>query len=258
MHQKREAVNEAPLVFLLGASTGIGRALAEELARRGRRVVIGGRRRQTLEAVVTDNPRLAEQLHPWEVDVTDAQGMREAYAGVEAQFGPVDTLIVNAGDYEPMPVEDFDPALFRRLCDVNYLGPVNAIASALPAMRGRRRGQIIITASVAGYRGLPRSAPYSASKAAAINLAEALRPELARDGIILRVINPGFVRTRLTDKNRFEMPLITTPEKAATFIADRLDGGGFEIVFPRRLGWALKLMRVLPYRLFFAITARMV
>lgn len=249
---------DARLAFITGASAGIGRALALRLARDGWRVVLSARRQAALEAVASEDPALAGLLYPRVADVTDAEGLRAAFEAVEAELGPVDSLILNAGDYEPMALADFDPGLFDRLMKVNFLGAVNGIGAALPSMRRRGRGQILVTASVAGYRGLPRAAAYGASKAAVLNMVEALKPEVDATGVRLRVINPGFVKTRLTDKNDFEMPQLITAEQAADYIAREIDGRHFEIVFPKRFGWAMKLLRILPYRLYFAVTRRMV
>jgi len=166
--------------------------------------------------------------------------------------------MINAGDYEPMPLADYDIALFERLNRVNYLGPVNVLGAVLPLMRDAGGGQCLINASASGLVGLPKAAPYSAPKAAAIHLAEALQPEAARWGVSLRVINPGFVRSRLTDKNDFHMPGLMEPGQAARRIVDQLDGRSFEIGFPRRLIWPLKLMRCLPASWRLGITRRMV
>lgn len=244
--------------FLVGASSGIGRALALELLDRGWHLAAGARREQPLQELAAARPGAGGRFHAQALDVTDRDGFGEAYQAVERAMGPVDTLIVNAGDYEPMALADFDPELFRRLMEVNFQGAVNALAAALPAMQARGRGQILLTASLSAYRGLPRAAPYGASKAALLNMAESLHPELARRGVRLRVINPGFVRSRLTDKNDFSMPDIVSPEYAAAYIARHLDGSGFEIAFPPRFAFALKALRLLPYRLYFALARRMV
>ena len=246
------------VAMITGASAGIGRALAIRLAEAGWQVALCARREETLRAVAEDNPALAERLHPFPLDVTDPAESEAVFMAVEADLGEVDTLILNAGDYDPMPLDDFDPGLFRRLAEVNYLGTINGVGAALGPMRARRRGQILVTASLSAYRGLPQAAPYGASKAAVLNMAESLRPALAGTGVSLRVINPGFVKTRLTEKNRFKMPQLITPEQAADYIHREIDASGFEIFFPKRFAWTLKVLRLLPYRLYFALTRRMV
>jgi short-subunit dehydrogenase len=137
------------------------------------------------------------------------------------------------------------------MLDVNYLGVVNALAACLPAMKGRGHGQIAWMASVAGYRGLPKAAAYGPGKAALINLAESLKVDLERLGIILSVINPGFVRTPMTAGNDFPMPFLMEPEDAARRTIAGLKAGRFEIAYPRRFAALLKVGRVLPYWLYF-------
>ena len=246
------------VALITGASAGIGEALAIRLARDGWQVVVSARREAALQAIGEAHPDIAGRLHPYPLDVTDPAACEQVFDAVEAEVGEIDTLILNAGDYDPMPLDDFDPAVFRRLAEVNYLGTVNGVGAALARMRPRGRGQILVTASLSAYRGLPQAAPYGASKAAVLNMAESLRPALEGTGVALRVINPGFVKTRLTEKNRFHMPQLISAERAAEYIHDEIDDAGFEIVFPKRFAYTLKLLRLLPYKLYFALTRRMV
>lgn len=242
------------LVWLVGASSGIGKALAMQMANAGWQVAISARRLAPLQAMQAQFPA----LYPYTLDVTDAGAVQQVFATICSQHGVPDICLFNAGDYEPMPVEAFDLELFRKLTAVNYLGMVNGLNAVLPLMLERGRGQILLTASLSAYRGLPRAAPYSASKAAVLNLAEALHPELKIKGILLRVINPGFVRSALTDKNPFAMPFLMDAEEAAAVIMRELDGSHFEITFPKRFALLMKLLRLLPYRWYFWITRRMV
>lgn len=245
------------LVWLIGASSGIGAALAGELLSAGYRVALSARRAERLNALRADLNGTLENCGVFPVDVTDEAALSTCVKAIEAEMGAIDFAIINAGDYQPMPLTEFDVGLFRRLMEVNYLGVVNSLAALLPVMLPRGAGQILVTASIAGYRGLPLAAPYSASKAAAINLAEALQPELRKQGIRIRVINPGFVDTPLTKKNDFRMPFLITPESAAARIVAQLEDDHFEIAFPRRFAWLMKLLRCLPYRLYFPLVNRM-
>lgn len=240
--------------WLVGASSGIGAALVDRLVARGHRVAITARDQKGLDQRAERDPT---RLLALAADVTRIETLRAAYAGLVDRWGVPDSVILNAGDYEPMRLADFDPALFERLMRVNFLGAVNGIETVRRDFLARGRGEIVLTASVAGYRGLPYAAPYGASKAAMINLAESLRPEFRRAGVSMRVINPGFVRTRLTEKNDFAMPGRIEPGEAAERIADGLERTGFEILAPRGFGWVMKGLRLLPYRLYFAITRRM-
>jgi short-subunit dehydrogenase len=189
--------------------------------------------------------------------VTDSDTVAQAVTAIEAEHGPLEAVVLNAGDYEPMAAAEFDADLFRRLMEVNYFGVVYALDALLPVMTARARGQILINASLSAYRGLPRAAPYGASKAALLNLAEALHSELQGSGVRVRVINPGFVKTALTDKNRFTMPFLVSPEAAARAIAAGLERSRFEITFPLRFALLMKLLRCLPYGLYFRVTGRL-
>jgi Short-chain dehydrogenases of various substrate specificities len=238
------------VAWLVGASSGIGQALAFQLAQAGWQVAISARRLEPLRAMQAQNPA----LHPYTLDATNVSSLHEAAAAITRELGEIDLCVLNAGDYTPMPLAGFNIGLFRKLCDINYLGAVNGLDAILPLMLARGRGQVLLTASIAGYRGLPKSAPYSASKAAVISLAESLHLELKAKGVLLRVVNPGFVRSPLTDKNDFKMPFLMEAEDAAQAIMRDLPRQNFEIVFPKRFAYLMKLLRILPYWLYFKLT----
>lgn len=248
--------SETQLVWLIGASSGIGAALAGQLLGAGYRVAVSSRRVERLRALAVEVAGSAENFGVFPLDVTDEAAVRTCVQAIETEMGPIDIAIINAGDYQPMPLDGFDTGLFRRLIEVNYIGVVNCLGALLPVMIPRAAGQILVTASIAGYRGLPLAAPYSASKAAAINLAESLQPELHKQGVRMRVINPGFVDTPLTRKNHFRMPFLISPAVAAQRIINALERDHFEIAFPRRFAWLMKLLRCLPYRFYFPLVNR--
>jgi len=237
--------------WIIGASQGIGRELARLLAAQGWQLTLSARTEERLFEVAT-----ACKATPVAFDATDREATLAAASRVFASR-PCDLVLVNVGDYEPMPLAKFDADLFVRLNQSNYLASVYLLDALIPLMRDRG-GQILLNASAAAYRGLPNSAPYSAPKAAVIHMAESLEPEMARHGIRLRVINHGFVKSRLTDKNSFPMPFLMEAREAAERIAGAIPGNGFEITFPRRLTWPMKMLRCLPYRLYFAIVNRWV
>ena len=244
----------ARVVWITGASSGIGRALALQHAQAGWWVAASARGADALAALVAEAPLARVQAFP--LDVTDAAATRATVAAIERKLGPIGRAVLNAGTHKPVSADRFSVVPFETLLATNVMGAVNGLDALIAAMRGRARGQIAIVASVAGYRGLPTAAAYGASKAALINLAEALRPELAQLGIDLRLVNPGFVRTPLTAKNRFPMPYLMEPEAAAARVYRGLGRRGFEITFPRRFTWVLKCLRLLPYRLYFPIIRR--
>jgi NAD(P)-dependent dehydrogenase (short-subunit alcohol dehydrogenase family) len=193
--------------------------------------------------------------HP--VDVTDAAAMQAAVDAIEAAEGPLDVAILNAGLHQPVePRKAFAAQVFRRLLDVNVMGVVHGIEAVLPRFLARRHGRIVIVASVAGYRGLPTAAAYGATKAALINLAEALKLDLDGSGVEVQLICPGFVATPATDRNPFPMPFLMPAEAAAARVRKALASRRFEVTFPRRFTWQLKLLSMLPYGAYFWIVHR--
>jgi short-subunit dehydrogenase len=244
-------------VWITGASSGIGRAVALAYARRGRLVVASARDGVMLAALAGAARGLPGRLILLPLDVTAPGAMAAGLARIAAEHGPPAQAILNAGTHLPMGAADFDSARLRKLIAVNLMGAAHGLEALLPGMLARRAGRIAVVASVAGYRGLPSAAAYSASKAAVIAMCEALRPECARAGVTLQVINPGFVATPLTAKNDFPMPMMISSDKAADYILRGLASERFEIAFPRRFALAMKLLRALPYPLFFAATRKL-
>src|SRR5262245_30172258 len=241
--------------WITGASSGIGRALALALARQGVAVAASARSRDALEMLASEAGNDAARILPTPLDVTDRAAVKAAAEAVIRVFrGPPDLAVLNAGTYLPMAADAFDAARFRAQVEVNLLGTVHMLEAILPAYLAARTGHIAIVSSIAGYRGLPTSAAYGATKAALINLAESLKYDLDRAGVKLQLVNPGFVKTPLTDKNEFKMPFLMPVETAVERMMAGLQSKRFEITFPRRFTWQLKLLRVLPYRLYFAIT----
>ena len=241
------------VVWITGASSGIGAALAVEMAQNGWQVAASGRDQERLAAVCARAP---EAIHAYALDVTDAEASETVAAAIENALGPIDVAVFNAGVGSSFSVDRYDANdVFDRM-RVNYGGAVNGIGAVLPAMLARGAGHIALTASVAGFRGLPGGGPYSASKAAMITLAESLKLDLTGRGVDVSVITPGFVRTPLTDKNRFPMPFIIGVDDAARRMRVGLEARRFEITFPRRLAYSLKLLQRLPYVLYFPIIRR--
>jgi short-subunit dehydrogenase len=234
-------------VWITGAGTGIGRELALQLAQAGVIVAISARTAAHLEEVAGHSPN----IRAYPLDVTDSDATAATVSRIEADVGPIDLAILNAGIWHPMSATQFDAAKARASMDVNYMGLVNGIQALLPGMIQRRSGHIALVASVAGYRGLPKAAGYAPSKAAAISLAECLKPDLDRHGVAISIVNPGFVETPMTSVNTFPMPFILKADDAARRILSGLAARRFEIAFPWPLVSVLKFARLLPYPLFF-------
>lgn len=244
------------VAWVTGAGQGIGRHVALELARRGWHVAVTSRTESDLRRLADDIQSRGGKASVHVGDTTDAEAMSRMVGAIEVAHGSLDLAVLNAGTYVRFGVEDFDVADFGKQIDVNVMGTVRCLAPAMMAMIARRSGQIAVVSSLTAYRGLPLASAYGASKAALTNMCEALHPELARFGIAISVIHPGFVRTPLTDRNDFPMPFIVEPDVAARRIVDGLESGRFEIVFPRRLALLMKLGRMLPYSLYLRITRK--
>ncbi len=245
------------VVWITGASSGIGRALALNLAKRGDHVAASARDEKALQSLANEASSLSGCIHPYPLDITNAENCARTVDQVSGKFGPIALAILNAGTHHPVEAEDFAADDLAKLIGVNLLGTGNCLDPLLKRMIKAGAGHIAIVASVAGYRGLPTSIYYGASKAAQINLAEALKFDLDRLGVKLQLVNPGFVKTPLTDQNDFPMPFLMEVGEAAERIANGLESSAFEIAFPRRFAFLLKLFRLLPYRLYFPIVSGM-
>lgn len=237
-------------IWIMGASDGIGAALARHYAAKGAQLILSARRAGALQEVAADCP--GAQIVT--ADVAD-RGSLLAAAQTIAEGGPLDRAITLAALYAPGKAMEADPEDAARIVTVNLTGTLHFAQIAQPLLRSG--GQLVLTGSVAGYVGLPQGQIYSATKAGVINLAETLRAELAGQTDV-RLISPGFVHSRMTARNDFDMPFIIPPERAATAIAAGLDRRGFEVHFPWQLSRALKLLSLLPYWALIPITRRLV
>lgn len=245
-------------VWITGASSGLGRALASRMAADGWHVAASARDADKLADLARRAAGLKGHIDAYPLDVTDPMAVRTVVATIERNLGTIGLAVLNAGSHQSVRAAEFAAAPFRVLIELNLMGTVNCLEAVLPAMTARREGRVAVVASVAGYRGLPTSAAYGMTKAGLINMAEALKPELDRYGVKLQLVNPGFVRTPLTDRNSFPMPFLMEVEDAADAFYRGLQSDRFEIVFPRRFAYLLKVLRCLPAPLAFAITRRMV
>ena len=242
------------VAWVTGASSGIGEALALRLARDGRRVIASARNAAALD----DLARRADgRIAPAPLDVTDAAACASRVDEIEAAHGEIALAVLNAGTHRPMSADDFTVETMRALVEINLMGVANCLAPLLARMRARRRGHIAVVASVAGYGGLPTAAAYGATKAALINMTESLKPDCDRLGIKLQLVNPGFVKTPLTDRNDFPMPFLMPVDEAVDALVAGLAGERFEIVFPRRFALLLKMLNAVPYGAYFALVRRM-
>ncbi|UZD55266.1 SDR family NAD(P)-dependent oxidoreductase [Caldimonas aquatica] len=240
------------VVWIVGASSGIGRATAERLHAAGARVVVSARNAAALDDFQAAHP--GSQALP--LDVGEVQALRAAAERIVRECGRLDLVMYCAGHYRPMRAELFDLPEALAQQRINYVGALHLLDAVLPVLLGQGHGHLSLVASVAGYRGLPQALAYGPTKAALINLAEVLYLDLHPRGIGVSVVNPGFVRTPLTVHNDFHMPALLTPAEAAEAIVQGWARGRFEIHFPRRFTLWLKALRAVHDRLYFAAVKR--
>jgi len=245
-------------IWITGASSGIGAEVAQLYAKEGHTVFASARNETTLNAMAAESSALDGQIIALPLDVTDNDSVTHAFDKIKQHHSHLDLAILNAGYYEPVEFEALTLEHFEKTYDVNLVGVVRCLLPTLEYFTSNSGGHIAIVSSVSGFRGLPKAAAYGSSKAALINMAESLKPECNAHGIKLSLVNPGFVKSKLTDRNEFTMPFIMETEAAAERIVRGLEKKSFEITFPKRFTYWLKLFRILPYWLYFALTKRLV
>ena len=233
--------------WLVGASEGLGREVAKKIAAAGAKVVVSARSEDRLKSLVEE---IGENASYVTVDVTDSAAVDAA----AKQIGHIDGVVYLAGVYWPMKASEWDNEKANLMAEINYLGGSRVFGSVIGPMVDRDAGHIVLTGSLSGFRGLPGAIGYSASKAGLMALAESMQADLRKTGVRVQVINPGFIKTRLTEKNDFEMPFIMEPEDAAQVFFDHMDSGGFKRSFPTVFSWVFRLSQFMPdwmyYRLF--------
>nr|WP_255670655.1 SDR family NAD(P)-dependent oxidoreductase [Cognatishimia sp. F0-27] len=232
---------------MVGASEGLGEALAERMSRSGVELVLSARSEDKLQALADKLPGRA-RIAP--LDVTDAA----AVSRVADDIGDIDGVIQMAGVYWPFGASEWDPEKANAMADINFTGAMRLMGAVVPKFVERGTGHIVLTGSLSGFRGLPNAAPYTASKAGVMVLAESLYADLHKTEIDVQLVNPGFIKTRLTDKNDFKMPFIMEPEEAARVYFEHLSGSTFKKSFPTAFGLLFRGSQFLPdwlyYRLF--------
>ncbi|MEX0318047.1 MAG: SDR family NAD(P)-dependent oxidoreductase [Ruegeria sp.] len=233
--------------WLVGASEGLGAALAGEMSRAGAHLILSARTPERLQALADSLPGPCEVLP---LDVADADSVSAA----AEKAGEIDGVVWLAGVYWPMKAQDWHAERADSMADINFTGLVRILGVCVPQMVDRDAGHVVITGSLSGFRGLPGAIGYAASKAGTMALAECMHADLRRTGVQVQLVNPGFIRTRLTDKNDFEMPFILEPEAAARLMFAHMNGNWFKRNFPTGFSLLFRFGQFLPdwiyYRLF--------
>ena len=233
-------------IWITGASSGIGKALAEKFTSNGWKVAVSARRKEILDEMAQN-----ENISSYPLDVTDQDQINEVFAKIINDFGSLDLCVFSSGTYDPKLEKEINIKQNKYVMETNFFGVLYCIKSVEKYFKDKKDGHISIVSSVAAYRGLPNSSGYGPSKAALTNLTESLYFDFKKYNIRISLISPGFIKTPLTDKNEFSMPFIKSPEFAAEKIFNGLTKSkAFEIHFPKALTLLLKFLRVLPYRLY--------
>jgi short-subunit dehydrogenase len=232
--------------WLIGASEGLGKALAEKLSRMGAEVIVSSRSEDALANVVDGlHGKASYQV----IDISDDDSVKEAAKAV----GEIDGVVLLAGVYWPFGAQDWDADKAVAMANINFTGYMRVLGQVVPAMVARDAGHIVITSSLTGFRGLPGSIGYTASKAATMSLAECMYADLRKTGVDVQVANPGFIKTRLTEKNDFKMPFIMEPEAAAVAMFDHMNTTNFKTSFPMVFSWVFRVSQFLPDWAYFRI-----
>ena len=245
------------VAWVTGAGKGIGRSLAIQLAKEGLNVAATARTEKDLISLESETKDMEGQVYAYPADVTDSKKIKLLIGNIETNLGVIEIAILNAGTYIRFGVDKFSAESFKEQIEINTIGTVNCLTPVMHEMKSRRHGHIAVVSSLSAYRGLPYASAYGASKAALTNMCESLKPELDKFNVMLSLVHPGFVRTPLTDQNDFEMPFLVDSEFASKRILEGIRCNKFEIVFPSGFAIIMKLLRSMPYSLYFAITRRM-
>ena len=233
--------------WIVGASEGLGQDLARQMVAKGARVILSARKQARLDELAVD---LGAQARAVAMDIADPQSVAQAWA----QIGQIDGLVFLAAVYWPQRAQDWNAQQVVDMLDINLTGAARVLGHVVPDMVARDAGHIVLTSSLSGFRGLPGAVGYGASKAGIMSLAESMHYDLRKTGVRVQVVNPGFIKTRLTDKNEFKMPFIMTPDQAARQTLDHMETTRFKASFPRMFSWVFRASQFFPdwlyYRMF--------
>ncbi len=241
-------------IWITGASSGIGKAVAEKFASKGWKVAISARRKELLEDIAKH-----ENISSFPLDITDRSQIDDVFNRIIKDFGNLDLCVFSSGTYDPKNEQSINPEKIKNVLRVNFIGVVECVNAVENYFKNKKSGHISIVSSIAGYRGLPNSSGYGPSKAALTNFCESIYFDFKKYGVRISIISPGFIKTPLTDKNVFPMPFL----KSADYAADKIYNGlvntsFFEIHFPKGLTLTLKFLRILPYKIYLFLVDKLV
>lgn len=239
--------------WIIGASAGLGEALANELSDAGAMLTISARSNSALENVAKD---LSSPCQIAPCDIGDSESIKSALKKATEET-PIDGIIFCAGQYAPMTAETWDAEKAEQISDVNFTGSARVLGEYLPYMKQKNTGHIVMIGSLSGFKGIPGGSIYAASKAGMMHLTEGLRADLDPKKFKVQLINPGFIKTRLTDKNTFKMPFIMSPDKAAKRTIKAMESNRFQTNFPKRFAFIFQLLGILPNAAYFPVAQKL-
>ena len=243
-------MNDKKVIWITGASSGIGKALSIKFAQEGWIVAASARR----EGLLQELTKINQNIHSFPLDVTNPEQCKKVFEEIKKKFNNIEISIFGTGIHDPNSEKRFNLEKIREIMEVNYFGTLNSINSVYDYYNDKKSGQISVISSVAGYRGLPAAGAYCASKSALTSFTESLRFEMMRKNVRVSLVSPGFIKTPMTDQNDFPMPMIKSPEFAAEQIYIGLTKKtGFEIHFPKAFTFFLKFLRILPNSMYFKL-----
>ncbi len=237
-------------VWITGASSGIGKSLALKFAKEGWNVAISARRENLLNEIAETDSK----IKPFVLDVTDINNCKETFKKIKETFEDISICVFCTGIHDPKSEKEFNLEKIRTIMETNFFGPINSINAVYDYLKEKKSGHISIVSSVAGYRGLPAAGAYCASKSALTSFSESLFFDLKRYGVRVSVVSPGFIKTPMTDKNDFPMPMIKTPEFAANEMYKGIvHKKNFETHFPKSFTSLMKILKFLPNNIYFKL-----
>ena len=246
-------MKDKKVIWITGASSGIGKALSLKFANEGWIVAASARRENLLKEL----KELHENIHPFPLDVTSSNQCKAVFENIKKKFDDIEISVFCTGMHDPKSEKEFNLDKIKEIMEVNYFGTMNSINSVYKYYSEKKSGQISIVSSVAGYRGLPAAGAYCASKSALTSFAESLHFEMKRKNIRISLVSPGFIKTPMTDKNEFPMPMIKSPEFAADQIYNGLiKSNSFEIHFPKLFTYIMKFLKILPNNIYFKLVEK--
>ena len=243
----------AKKIWITGASSGIGKALAIKFAKEGWQVAASARRENLLKDLNSQNPN----IHTFPLNVNNEEETKNIFQNIIEKFKTIDISVFCTGIHDPDAEKKLSSEKIREIMETNFFGTLNCIMAVNSYFRERENGHIAVVSSVAAYRGLPAASGYCASKSALTSLAESLYFDFKRYGVRVSVISPGFIKTPMTDKNKFPMPMIKSPEFAAEKIFIGLTKkNAFEIHFPKPFTIMMKLLKIMPNWIYFLVAEK--